>query len=81
MDDLRVSYHMALEVPGAMALVIEHGIRYPNDHTLVEAHVHRTSHALPSELCLIRPLQTACIDFTLYLISSAMRGKPLLMGP
>ena len=60
MDDLRVNYHMALELGRVMALVIEHGILFSHNHTLVEAHVHRPSHALPSKLCPVRPLQTAC---------------------
>ena len=51
---------MALELDGAKALVIEYGILFSHNHTLAEAHVHRPSHALPSELRPIRPLQTAC---------------------
>ena len=60
MDDLRVIYHMVLGLRGAMALVMGNGISFSIDHSLVEAHVHSTSHALPWRLCPIGLLQTAC---------------------
>ena len=53
-------YHMVLGLRGVVGLVMENGILFSIDHTLVEAHVHRTSHALPLELYPIRLLQTAC---------------------
>ena len=43
MDELRVIYHMVLELRGAVAILLSY------DYTLVEAHVHRTSHAFAIE--------------------------------